>query len=192
MTNTVNVAQLVELQKSQLNTIAAVSQALFGASEKLIALNLAAAKAAFEDATQSSHALLSARDPQELLGLATSAGQPALEKFVGYSRNAYGIATGTQAELSKIIEEQISEGNKKVAEFVEMATQHAPAGSESAVSFFKTALATANTAFDTVHKASRQASDWAESNFVSATTATLNAAAAANDSVKAVKTRKSA
>ena len=187
-----NIAQFVELQKTQLNAFAALNQALFGASEKLITLNLAAAKAAFEDATHSSQALLAARDPQELIGLTVSSGQPALEKLVGYTRNAYGIASGTQAELSKIIEEQISEGNKKVAEFVEFATQHAPAGSESAVSFFKNALATANTAFDTVNKASRQASDWAESNFVSATTATLNAAAAANDSVKAAKSRKSA
>jgi hypothetical protein len=55
----------------------------------------------------------------------------------------------------------------------------------------KTAVAAANTAFDTASKAARQASDWAEANFAAAASATINAANAANDAAKA-KTRKAA
>ncbi len=177
--------EVVEMQKSQLDAWQAVGQTVFSAAEKLINLNLTAAKAAFADATESSQALLCARDVQEFVALAGSSTQPAVEKIVGYSRNAYGIASGASSELSKIIEAQLNDGNRKLADLIDLAAKNAPTGSEPAVSLFKSAVAAANTAFDTCAKATRQATDWAESNFATAASATLNAAAAANDSAKA-------
>jgi phasin family protein len=185
------IAELVEVQKAQMEAWNAVGQSLFAATEKLVNLNITAAKAAFADASESSHTLLAARDAQEFIALATSAAQPTVEKLVGYTRNAYGIATDTGAELTKIFESQLSEGNRKISELIEIAAKNAPSGSEPAVTMFKTAFAAANTAFDTATKAARQASDWAESNFAAATSATLNAATAANDAAK-VKVRKAA
>jgi phasin family protein len=186
-----NISDIIEMQKAQLDALNSVGQTLFSAAEKLVNLNLAAAKAAFADISESSHTLLGAKDPQEFIALATGAAQPTVEKLVGYSRNAYGIATGANAELTKIVESQLSEGNRKISELIDMAARSAPTGSEPAVSMFKTAFAAANTAFDTATKAARQATDWAESNFTAAASATLNAAAAANDAAK-VKARKAA
>lgn len=186
-----NITELVELQKAQIEALTAVGHALFGATEKLVNLNIAAAKAAFADASEAGHSLLGAKDPQELIALATGAAQPTVEKLVGYSRNAYGIASGAGTELTKIFEAQLSEGNRKVSELIELAAKSAPTGSEPAVTLFKTAFAAANTAFDTASKAARQATDWAESNFSAAASATLNAATAANDAAK-VKARKAA
>jgi len=185
------ITELVELQKGQLDALNAVGQAVFNAVEKLANLNITAAKAAFQDVSESSQTLLGARDVQEFLALANGASQPVLEKLVGYSRNAYGIASGTNSELTKIFEAQLSEANRKIADFVDFAVKNAPTGSEPAVSLFKTAVAAANTAFDTASKAARQATDWAESNLAAATSATLNAASAASDAAKA-KPRKAA
>jgi len=178
------ITELVELQKTQLDAINAFGQTLFNATEKLVNLNLMAAKAVFQDAAQSGQTLLGARDGQEFIALVGGVTQPALEKAVGYSRNVYGIASGTGSELTRIFEAQLSEGNRKVAEFVDFAAKNAPTGSEPMVSMFKTAIAAANTAFDTATKATRQATDWAESNFAAAASATINAAAAANDAAK--------
>ncbi|SPE36171.1 Phasin family protein [Burkholderiales bacterium] len=183
--------ELVELQKSQLDAWNALGQSVFNAAEKLVNLNIAAAKAAFQDSSESSQSLLGARDAQDFFALASGASQPSLEKLVGYSRNVYGIANGTSAELTKIFEAQMSEANRKVAELIDFAAKNAPTGSEPAVSMFKTAVAAANTAFDTATKAARQATDWAEANFAAAASATINAANAANDAAKA-KTRKAA
>jgi phasin family protein len=176
--------ELAELQKNQLDAWTAVGNTLFNATEKLINLNITAVKAALQDTSDSGHSLLGARDVQEFIALASSAGQPNLEKLVGYSRNAYGIASGTSAELTKILESQLSEGNRRVTEFIDFAAKNAPSGAEPAVSFIKSAVATANTAFDTATKATRQATDWAESNLAAAASATLNAATAANDAAK--------
>jgi len=186
-----NITELVEMQKTQMEALSTIGQTLFAATEKLVNLNITAARAAFADASEASHTLLGAKDPQEFIALATGAAQPTVEKFVGYSRNAYGIASATSAELTKIFEAQLSETNRKMSEFIDMAAKSAPAGSEPAVTMFKTAFAAANTAFDTASKAARQATDWAESNFTAAASATLNAATAANDAAK-VKARKAA
>jgi phasin family protein len=182
-------AQLVELQKGQLDAFNSLGHTVFSAAEKFVNLNLAAAKALMQDAADTTQTLLSAKDVQELVALTSTLSQPTIEKAVSYSRNAYGIASGATAEISKIVEAQIADGNRKVSELIDFATKNAPAGSEPALSMFKSAVAASNTAFDTVSKAAKQAADWAESNFAAAASATVNAATAANDAVKA-KTKK--
>ena len=51
----------------------------------------------------------------------------------------------------------------------------------------KSAVAAANTAYDTFARATRQAVEMAESNVSTATSVTMKAASAANDSVKTSK-----
>lgn len=184
-------AQLVELQKGQLDAFNTLGHTVFNAAEKFVNLNLAAAKALMQDAADTTQTLLGAKDVQELVALSSTLGQPTIEKAVSYSRNVYGIVSGSGAEVTKVLEAQVAEGNRKIAEMIDFAAKNAPAGSEPAVSMFKSAIAATNTAFDTVSKAAKQATDWAESNFAAAASATMNAAAAANDAAKA-KAKKAA
>ena len=180
-------AQFAELQKGQMDAAVALSQTFFDAAERLMELNLAAAKATLEESVEKSQALLSAKDVQELIALSSNNAQPTLDKAVSYSRTVYGIANGANAEVSRIIEAQIAESNKKVAQLIDFAAKNAPAGSEPAVTAFKTAVAAVNTAYDTFSKAAKQAVEMAESNVVAATSATMKAANAATDSVKVAK-----
>lgn len=181
-------AQVAEFQKTQVDALFALSHTLFDATEKMVDLNLAATKALMEESADKAQSLLSVKDVQELLTMTSAMAQPALDKAVSYSRNVYGIASGAGADVSKIVETQIATSNKKFAELIEVAAKNAPTGSEPAVSLVKSALAAANTAYDTFNKAAKQAVDVAESNFTAATNATVKAA---NDVVK-VKPRKTA
>jgi cell division ATPase FtsA len=52
---------------------------------------------------------------------------------------------------------------------MDSASQNAPAGSEQAVAMMKGAVNAANSAFETVQKAVKQATDLAESNLASVT-----------------------
>ncbi len=181
-------AQVAEFQKSQLDTLFALSHTMFDATEKLVDLNLAATKALLEESAERTQVLMGVKDVQELLAVGSGLAQPTLEKVVSYNRNVYGIASGAGADVSKIFETQIAQGNKQVAEMIEFASKNTPTGAEPAVSVFKSAMAAANTAYDTFNKATKQAVDMAESNFNAATTATVKAA---NDVVKS-KARKAA
>lgn len=180
-------AQFAELQKGQMDAAVALSQTFFDATERLMELNLAAAKATLEESVEKTQALLSAKDVQEFVALSSTNAQPALEKAVSYSRTVYGIANGANAEVSRIIEAQIAESNKKVAQLIDFAAKNAPAGSEPAVNAFKSAVAAINTAYDTFSKATKQAVEMAESNVAAATSATMKAANVANETVKVSK-----
>jgi phasin family protein len=177
-------AQFAEIQKSQIDTVYALSHAIFGATEKLADLNLAAAKALLDESSETAQSYIGIKDPKELATLNAGFAQPAFEKFASYNRNLYSIAQAASAEISKIVETRIAETNRKVAELVDFAAKNAPAGSESAVSLLKNAFAASNTAYDTFAKATKQAVSVAESNINAATQAALNATSAASDAVK--------
>ncbi len=177
-------AQFSELQKSQIDTVYALSHAIFGATEKLADLNLAAAKALLDESSETAQSYLGIKDVKELASLNAAFPQPALEKFTSYNRNLYSIASAANAEISKIVETRIADINRKVAELVDYAAKNAPAGSESAVAMLKNAVAASNTAYDTFAKAAKQAVSVAEQNMNAATQATLNATATASDAVK--------
>ena len=179
-------AQFAEIQKGQVDTIYALSHAIFGAAEKFADLNLAAAKALLEESGETAQSYLGVKDAKELVSMNAGFAQPALEKIASYNRNLYSIATAASAEISKIVETRIAESNRKVSEMVEFAAKNAPAGSEGAVSMFKNAFAASNTAYDTFSKAAKQAVSVAESNFAAASQATMNAASSANEAVRSV------
>ena len=177
-------AQVAELQKGQVDTVYALSHAFFGAAEKLSDLNIAAAKALLDESSETAQAYLGVKDVKEFTNLNAGFVQPTFEKFVSYNRNLYSIASSTAAEVAKIVEVRIAEGNRKVAEMVDFAAKNAPAGSESAVSLIKNAMAASNSAYDSFTKAAKQAVSVAESNLNAATQATLNATSAASDAVR--------
>lgn len=176
--------QFAELNKAQMDAVYALTHTMFDATEKLVDLNLAAAKALLDESAEKVQALYTVKDVQDLFAVTGGIAQPTVEKAVAYSRNLYGIASGASAEITKVLEAQIADGNKKVAEMVDFAAKNAPAGSEPAVSMFKSAVAAANTAYDTFNKAAKQAADFVESNVAAASSATVKAAAAAGDVVK--------
>ena len=65
-------AQITELQKNQMDAAFALGQTFFDATERLVELNLAAAKATLEESVERVQALMSAKDVQEFLAMSAS------------------------------------------------------------------------------------------------------------------------
>ncbi len=159
--------QIAAAHKANIETIFGLTQKAFEGIEKLVELNLQATKAAMAETANSAQAMLSAKDAQELLALQAGLMQPLADKTMAYSRHLYDIATGTSAEFSKALEGQTTEAQAQFMGLVDGATKNAPAGSETAVAVMKSAVDAANSAFESVQKAVKQATDMAEANFVS-------------------------
>ena len=136
----------------------------FGGVEKLVELNVTAAKASFEDSSAATKKLFSAKDPQEFLSLSLAQTQPNTEKVIAYSRHLATIAASTKAELSKTADAQVAETKRKVMELFEQATKSAPAGSESAIAFITSAIGNASAGYEQFAKSAKQAMDTMESN----------------------------
>lgn len=171
--------QFAGANKANVETLLTFANTAFASAERLAALNLNTARILLEDSVNNAKALLAARDLQGLLGMQTALAQPAFEKAVAYSRSVYEIAAQTQDEFSKILDSQYVEMNKNVSSVLDKAAKGAPAGSDVAVAAVKSAIAAANSAYETMNKAAKQVAEMAEANVAAATTATVKAVSAA-------------
>ncbi len=179
--------QLASANKANIETLLTIANTAFASAERLAALNLNTARTLLEDSVNAAKALLAAKDLQELVSVQGSLTQPAFEKVIAYARSLYEIASQTQDEFSKIFDSQYVELNKNVVSTLDKVAKNAPAGSDVAVAAVKSALAAANSAYETMNKAAKQVAEMAEANVAAATSATVKAVGAA-----APKARKSA
>jgi len=176
--------QFVAAQKANVETLFGLTHKAFEGVEKLVELNLQVAKAALGEVAETTKAAMSVKDAQELLALQASLLQPTAEKAAAYSRHLYDIVAGTNAEVSKVAEQTMAESQKKVLSLVDNAVKNAPAGTENAVALVKSAVAAANNAYDSVHKAAKQAAEVAEANFTAITNTAVKATQSATKATK--------
>jgi phasin family protein len=141
--------------------------ALEGA-ERLIELNLKAAKAAFADSAKVAKSITSVNDVKELLAVKPGAIQPVVENNAAYVRGLWEIASDTRAELAKLLEERVTHFNKTVVSNLDKVAKSGPAGSDVAVAAVKSAIAAANSAYDSAVKAAKQVADLTEANVAAA------------------------
>ena len=148
----------------------------FDGFERLAALNLSAGRSYFEACFANVNALLGTTDVKSFVDLQQKLATPAIDKGMEYSRNLFAIATETKDKIAKEVESRVVAANANVADLVDQALAAAPAGSDVAVEAVKSAMKTANEAFEGLNKAARQAADVTEASVVAATEAALNAA----------------
>ena len=129
--------------QAQLDLINTITSKTFEGIEKIVELNLSAAKASLEESSAAAQQFAAVKDPQELLALATAHAQPTAEKAAAYGRHLANILSTTQAELTKAAEAQVAETSRKVTSLVDEISKNAPAGSENAVALLKSAIQTA-------------------------------------------------
>jgi phasin family protein len=176
--------QIAGANKANVETLLTIANTTFASAERLAALNLNTARILLEDSVNNAKTLLAAKDVQELVSMQTALAQPAFEKAIAYSRSIYEIATQTQEEFSKIFDSQYVELNKNVSSVLDKAAKSAPAGSDVAVAAVKSAIAAANSAYETMNKAAKQVAEMAEANVAAATTATVKAVGATTAKTK--------
>lgn len=176
--------QIVAANEAKLAAALGLANSAFANAERLTALNLNAARGAFDDSVASVKAILAAKDPQELVNLQSSLAQPLVEKSVAYARSVYEIASQAQEEIAKLVDGEVADLNKNLAAALEKAAKSAPAGSDVALAAVKTAIDAANSAYDSVTKAVKQVTDAAEANAEALTSATVKASTPAKRSKK--------
>lgn len=162
--------------EAQMALLTSFTGKAFESFEKLIDLNLNAAKSSFDESSATAKQLMAAKDAQEFFKLSAEKAQPAAEKLVAYSRHLANIASSAQAELTKSAESQITETNRKVLGLFEEISKNAPPSAQNFVEMVKTAITTANASYDHLNKTTKQAVEAMESNFTAAVNQVTQAA----------------
>ena len=154
--------------QAQLDLINTITTKTFEGLEKIVELNLSAAKASLEESAATAQQFASIKDPQELLALAQAQAQPTAEKAAAYGRHLASIVSATQAELTKATEAQVAETSRKVSALVDEIAKNAPAGSENAVALLKSAIGNANASYEQLTKNTKQAVETLEGHLSNA------------------------
>ena len=164
-----NTEQFAATNKANFETLMGMTAKAFEGVEQLTALNMQVVKASLDEATETGLAALSAKDPQSLFALQATLLQPSAEKATAYGKQVTAIVASIKADVEKVAGQQAAAAQSSFTALIEAAGKNAPAGSGNGIELFKSAMATANNAFDGLQKAGRQAAETAEANYAAVT-----------------------
>jgi len=175
-----NTDQFTATNKAQLDALVGLTSTAFDGVQQLATLNLQTVKSSLEDAAETTRAVLSVKDPKGLLALQAGALQPVAEKAAAYGRQVVEIVSNTKAEFEKVATEQAAGVQNSFLAAVDGLAKNAPEGAANGIALLKSSFAAANNAFDSLQKATKQATDVAEANYT----------AVADSVVKATKAKR--
>lgn len=160
--------QLIALNKAHVEAAMRLAGVALQGVEKLVELQMSAARTALTEGANNVRALAAVKDPQDLAALRNGL-QPGIEKATAWARDVYAVAANTQAEMQKLVESQLTDFNKSVVSQLEQVAKKAPAGSEYAINALRASVAATSTAFENVATVARQVRKVTEANMAAAT-----------------------
>lgn len=160
--------QLIAMNKANIESAMRFAGVAIEGAERMIDLQMKAAKTAFADGIESAKALAAVKDFQQFAALKDTLAQPSMEKATAYAKSVYDLTSETQAEFSKLIEAQVADFNKEVVTTLDKMVKSAPAGSEVGVAAVKSAIAAVNSAYDNLSKVGKQFAQATQSNLEAA------------------------
>ncbi|PKO55085.1 MAG: phasin protein [Betaproteobacteria bacterium HGW-Betaproteobacteria-13] len=149
--------QYNELQKKNLEAAMRLAQLSIENSQRVMEIQVATAKSLFEEGVQNAKALAAIKDPKQAVELRTQYAQTTTEKMLACARDMAEITTRTQAEVGKLVGEQLSTGSQDVFEAMQKMFQGIPISDQNAMSAMQTAMDTTRAAFEQMARASTQA-----------------------------------
>lgn len=167
--------QFTATNKANLQALQGFTTQAFAGVEKLVELNMAASKAALNESFSHVQAVLGAKDAKELLALQAGLLKPMADKSAAYAQHVQTILTGSSAEFTKAMEAKTAEAQKAFGGVLDNLTKNAPAGSETAVAAFKSALTAGQNAIETAQAQAKKAVETAQANFTAAATQAADA-----------------
>ena len=167
--------QLVAFNKSNIHALLDYTSLFADNAEKLAQFQFQCSQAALADSVSSARTLAAAKDLPEFGQAASSIAQPVGEQTLAYARGVQTLLSEVQGEFAKFFDTQVNEFNKRVTAFVDQAAKSAPAGSDVAMNAVKTALSSANQAYDAATKAGKQFAEMTEASIQSVASSTTPA-----------------
>jgi phasin family protein len=156
--------QLVAINKANLEVAMKFAGVALHGAERILDLQLKAAKSALADSVENTKAIAAVKDLQDFAALKDSIAQPSIEKATAYAKSFYDVTAATQAEFGRLVEEQVAEFNKQVVTTLDRMVKTAPAGSEVGIAALKSGISAANATYENLSKIARQFTEVTQSN----------------------------
>lgn len=156
-------SQLIAKSQTQIDNLSTVAHHVLSNLEQLSSLNIKSIRAAVEQSATSSHLFLEHQETDTPINIQAELIQPFNGLFIGYARSIYEIGTKNRQDMTSSLEDQMAEFNKSIARGFEQ-TNLGTAGSETAVSALKAAVAAFNSTYENMSAAGKLAADIIDAN----------------------------
>jgi phasin family protein len=168
--------QLVAINKANLEIAMKFAGVALHGAERILDLQLKAAKSVLADSVENAKAIAGVKDLQEFAALKDTVAQPSIEKATAYAKSVYDVTAATQAEFGRLVEEQVSEFNKHVVTTLDRMVKTAPAGSEVGIAALKSGISAANATYENLSKIAQQFTEVTQENFEAVARKSVNSA----------------
>ena len=163
----------IENHVSFLNAMAASTLATV---EKMVDLNMSAAKATMEESTVITKQLLASKNAQEVQALLNALPQSVSAKATAYNKHVANIASGAQADIAQAVEQQFPAFGNKLSGLMAQMSKSMPTGFESAAAMTKGVIANASAGYQPFSKTTQPAAEAAGAQVSNAADALSQAA----------------
>lgn len=152
-----NQDQMNELQRKNLEAAMRLAQLSIENSQRIMELQVETAKGLFEEGVNNARALSTTTDPQSAMELRTRFAQTSAERMLACAREMAELTSRTQAEVGKLVGEQLASGGQDVFAAMQKMFQGMPVADHNATNAIQTAMDTTRAAFEQMTRASTEA-----------------------------------
>lgn len=146
--------QFSELHRKNMEAAMKLAQMSIENSQRIIALQVEAAKKLFKESADSAQALGAVKDPQQAVALRTEYTQATAKMMMETARQIAEIGNASRTEFSHMMTEQLASGSKDMMETFQSFFSTLPGHNNNVMETMQKAMATANSAFEQIAKAS--------------------------------------
>lgn len=166
---------LAGLNQRSVEAALGFAQVSMASAERMMRLQLEAAKAFVAEQGETAKVLAEAKDPEAMMALRVRLAEKAADRALGYARHVYEAAAQTQHELTKLVEQRFAAYQQEMSAAMEQMIKTAPGGSGVAVEAVKSTMAATQAAMDSMTKAAKQVAELADANVKAVTEAAAHA-----------------
>lgn len=149
--------QYSELHRKNMEAAMKLAQMSIENSQRMVALQVDAAKELFQDSVENAKALATVKDPQQAVALRAQYTQETAQKMMETARQMAEIGNTSRSEFSRLLTEQLAGGSKDMIDAFQSFFGSLPGQNTQVVETMQKAMATANSAFEQIAKASATA-----------------------------------
>jgi phasin family protein len=146
--------QFSELHHKNMEAAMKLAQMSIENSQRIIALQVDAAKKLFKESAESAKALGSVKNPQDAVALRTQYTQDTAQMMMETARQIAEIGNASRTEFSRMMTEQLASGSKDMMETFQAFFGTLPGPNTNVMETMQKAMATANNAFEQIARAS--------------------------------------
>jgi phasin family protein len=151
------IEQFSELHRKNMEAAMRMAQLSIENSQRIMSLQSELAKEMFQSGVENAKAQSGAQDPMAMMALRTQYAQETTQRMVAAAQKIAEISNSARAEFARLVTEQLASGSQDMSESMQTFMKSLPGQTPNMMESFQQAIATANSAFEQITKASTAA-----------------------------------